>query len=103
MDKDGVAANSQLTLEDFQSQVAFDLVNIGKLTVASASKRGRPSSFTPPPKKGEQSGLLSLKVKVAMIKLVIFPLTVKSRIDAGSVKMAGHVGCVPNVEYTSAL
>ena len=51
MDKGGVEANSQLTLEDFQSQVAFDLVNIGKLTVASASKRGRPSSSTPPPKK----------------------------------------------------
>ena len=54
----GVAANSQLTLEDFQSQVVFDLVNIGKLTVASASKRGRPSSFTPPPKKRRTVGAL---------------------------------------------
>jgi len=55
----GVSVKSQLTLINFQSQVAFDLINIGKLSVASGSKKGpgRPLTFTPPTKKRKTVGV----------------------------------------------
>ena len=55
----GTPGRRQLKLLDFQSQIAYDLVNVG--TKTALVKRGRPTSIrfnTPEPKKRKTSGLL---------------------------------------------
>ena len=89
--------------EDFLSQVDFDLVNIGKLTVASASKRGRPSSSTPPPKKRRTVGALVPEGESRYDQVGHFPTHSEKQNRCWFCQNGRSRWMCSNVEYTSAL